>query len=149
MLSAIEHSAVRESADLLRPGGWALGIARVTEQGVADPRTFADTCREETTVAALMLVNNEIGTLQPVAEVSRAIKQKVPGVHLHCDAVQALGKVAIDVGSLGADSVAFSAHKIHGPKGIGALWISHEAKVDPFWGGGRQQGMLRSGIEQR
>jgi cysteine desulfurase len=145
VISAIEHSAIRESALLLRDGGWQVAAAAVEPTGVATPESFAAVCRPDTAVAALMLVNNEVGTLQPVAEVARAIKQLNPKMHLHCDAVQALGKVAIDVGTLGADSIAFSAHKIHGPKGVGAVWIAKDAHVNPFWGGGRQQGELRSG----
>jgi cysteine desulfurase len=144
-ISAIEHSAIRESAGLLKAGGWAVTVAEVEPSGVTTPARFLAACRADTTVAALMLVNNEIGTVQPVAEVAAALRAAHPGIHVHCDAVQALGKVAIDVARLGADSIAFSAHKIHGPKGVGAVWIAKDAHVDPFWGGGRQQGELRSG----
>jgi cysteine desulfurase len=146
VLSAIEHSAVRESALLLKScGTWEVSVAPVDRSGVTTPELFGSVCRPDTTVAALMLVNNEIGTLQPVAAVAAACKRINPHMHIHCDAVQALGKVPIDVGALGVDSLAFSAHKIHGPKGVGAVWIAREAHVDPFWGGGRQQGELRSG----
>jgi cysteine desulfurase len=145
VISALEHSALRESAQLLVQGGWEVSVAPSTAAGVVEPDAFVAACRPDTTVAALMLVNNEIGTIQPVAEVARALEQRNPDLHVHCDAVQALGKVAIDVGELGVDSIAFSAHKIHGPKGVGAVWIARGAHVEPFWGGGRQQGELRSG----
>src|SRR5258708_7267643 len=76
----------------------------------------------ETAVVALMRVQNEIGTLQPVAEIARAVHARAPGCHVHCDAVQALGKIPVDVAALGVDSAAFAAHKLHGPKGAGAIW---------------------------
>jgi cysteine desulfurase len=146
VISAIEHSALRESAALLRASGlWEIGIGGVEPSGVTTPERFAGACRADTTVAALMLVNNEIGTIQPVGEVVRACRAINPEMHVHCDAVQALGKVPIDVVALGVSSIAFSAHKIHGPKGVGAVWIAKDACVAPFWGGGRQQGELRSG----
>jgi len=92
-----------------------------------------------------MLVNNEIGTVQPVADAVRAVRARRPDVHFHCDGVQALGKVAIDIGQLGVDSMAFSAHKIHGPKGAGALWLRRGGQLDALWGGGGHQSGLRSG----
>src|SRR5690606_11744651 len=90
-------------------------------------------------------VNNEIGTVQPVAELARAIKQRRPEAHVHCDAVQALGKLPVDVSALGVDSLAFAAHKLHGPKGVGALWLRKGARLVPLWAGGGQQDGLRSG----
>jgi cysteine desulfurase len=110
----------------------------------------------DTVLVAVMLVNNELGTLQPVAEIARALSA-LPAVegrprplrqpHLHCDAVQAAGLVPLSVRQLGADSLALSAHKLHGPKGAGALWLRPGARVTPLWDGGRQERGLRSGTE--
>jgi cysteine desulfurase len=83
--------------------------------------------------------------IEPVAEATRLAKKTNPDLHVHCDAVQALGKIAIDVDELGVDSLAVAAHKLHGPKGVGALWLRNGARVAPLWGGGGHQGGLRSG----
>ena len=143
--SAIEHSAVRESIAQLCRAGWDATEVPVSEDGVISPDELAGAVRGDTQVVALMLVNNEIGTIQPVAEAARAARAVQPDLHLHCDGVQALGKIAVDIGALGADTVAFSAHKIHGPKGSGALWLRRGAHVDAMWGGGGHQDGLRSG----
>jgi cysteine desulfurase len=144
VISAVEHSAVRESAALLRDAGFEVVTVEVGETGAVDPQAFADAC-EGAAVAGLMLVNNEIGSIQPVAEATRLAKDKNPDLHVHCDAVQALGKVTIDVEALGVDTLAVAAHKLHGPKGVGALWLKNGARVSPLWGGGGHQGGLRSG----
>ncbi len=142
---AIEHPAVRESARQLEADGWRVTSVPVTRAGVVEVEAFVDAIEDDTTVAALMLVNNEIGTLMPVAEIAAAAKRKNPTLHLHCDAVQALGKVAVDVTALGADTLAFAAHKLHGPKGVGALWVRRGARLAPLWSGGGQQSGMRSG----
>ena len=145
LYSAIEHPAIRESAELLVADGWRTEVIPVTRQGVIEPATAVEMLSADTSVVALMLVNNELGTLLPVAETARAIHAAAPQVHVHCDAVQALGKVAIDVGALGVDSIAFAAHKLHGPKGVGALWLGKSRRLMPLWAGGGQQDGLRSG----
>ncbi len=144
-ISAVEHPAVRESARQLCREGWRLTEVPVESNGAIDPARFAAAIEDETTVAALMLVNNEIGTKMPVAEVARAVRDRRPDVHFHCDAVQALGKLPIDIAALGVDSAAFAAHKLHGPKGAGALWLRKGARVAPMWSGGGQQEGVRSG----
>lgn len=145
LFSAIEHPAVRESIARLCRGGWQASEIPVDRTGVISQGALERLVGEETQVLALMLVNNEIGTIQPVAEAARRVRAIRPDVHLHCDAVQALGKIPVDVGELGADTVAFSAHKIHGPKGAGALWLRHGCQLDAMWGGGGHQDGLRSG----
>jgi len=145
VVSAIEHPAVRKSAKQLEADGWRVTIVPVTEHGVVDVDQVVAAIDADTTVAALMLVNNEIGTIQPVAEVAAAARAKQQRIHVHCDAVQALGKVAIDVANLGVDSLAFAAHKLHGPKVVGALWLRKGARLAPLWSGGGQQAGLRSG----
>jgi len=144
VISAVEHSAVRESAVLLSEAGFEVVTVPVADTGAVDPERFAEAC-DGAAVAGLMLVNNEIGTVEPVAETVRLAKERNPRLHFHCDAVQALGKVAIDVGALGVDSLAVAAHKLHGPKGVGALWLRQGARMAPLWGGGGHQGGLRSG----
>ena len=109
--------------------------------------------RPDTAVVALMLVNNELGTIQPVAEVARGLAAAQAEAHaprrphLHVDAVQAFGLLRVRPRALGADSLAISAHKVHGPKGVGALWVRAGARVEPLWDGGRQERGLRSGTE--
>ncbi len=145
VFSAIEHPAVRASAGLLAEGGWETSVIDVDSAGVIDVDDTLALIRNDTTVVALMLVNNEIGTIQPVSELAARLRREHPEVHLHCDAVQALGKILVDVRELGADSIALAAHKIHGPKGVGALWIKKGAKLAPLWGGGGQQSGVRPG----
>jgi cysteine desulfurase len=98
------------------------------------------------------MVQNEIGVVQPVAAAIAAVRAATRGreqgeVHVHVDAAQALGKVPIDVATLGCDSIAFAGHKLHGPKGAGALWLRTGARVEPLWVGGGQQGGLRGGTQ--
>ena len=94
-----------------------------------------------------MLVNNEIGTLQPVADLARALRGLGRKIHLHVDAVQCAGLVPVDVRTKGADSIAISAHKLHGPKGVGALWLRRGRNLSALYGGGGQERDLRSGTE--
>jgi cysteine desulfurase len=141
--SAIEHSAVRESVQLLARRGWKATVLPVDATGTIDVERAIAAIDAETTVCAVMLVNNEIGTIEPVAELAAHLRERE--IHLHCDAVQALGKITVDVQALGADSVAFAAHKIHGPKGVGALWVRRGARLEPMWGGGGHQDGIRSG----
>jgi cysteine desulfurase len=147
VLTAIEHPAVLGCARLLEAEGWKTSLIPVASDGTVAPQAVADAVTPETSVVACMLVNNELGTLQPVAEVARAARSRRADLHVHCDAVQALGKVRVDVTALGVDSVAFSAHKLHGPKGAGALWVKKGARLTPLWSGGGQQRGLRSGTE--
>ncbi len=145
VFSSIEHPAVRQSIARMCRGGWQASEIPVDKSGVISQAALERLIGEETQVVALMLVNNEIGTIQPVAEAARRVRAIRPDIHVHCDAVQAIGKIPVDVGELGADTVAFSAHKIHGPKGSGALWHRHGCLLDAMWGGGGHQDGLRSG----
>jgi cysteine desulfurase len=145
--TSIEHPAVLESMALLERDGWAVDRAPVTRDGVVEVERLVDLVRDDTAVVAVMLANNELGTVQPVAAVARAVRVRCPGAHVHCDAVQALGKLPIDVRALGVDSLAVSAHKLHGPKGVGALWLRKGARLQPLWAGGGQQKGVRSGTE--
>lgn len=147
IISALEHPAVRESAALLANEGWRVTTVPATKTGAIDPARVAEAVADDTQVVAVMLVQNEIGTVMPMADIAAAVRAKPAGkdVHIHCDAVQALGKIPLAVPALGVDSVAVSAHKIHGPKGAGALWLRKKARLTPLWAGGGQQQGRRSG----
>ena len=143
--SSIEHAAVGMLAARL---GESRGAVRVEpgSDGVVDPDAVARAA-EGAAVVAIVMVQNEIGVVQPVAAIARAVRRANPACHIHIDAAQAFGKVAIDVAAIGADSLAIAAHKLHGPKGIGALWLRSGAVLEPLWVGGGQQGGLRGGTQ--
>lgn len=132
-ISAIEHAAVRDTAFALSPNALEIPVG---PDGLADPQAELP---EGTPLIGVMQVNNEIGTIQPTAEFAR--RAKAIGALYLCDAVQAAGKIPIAE----ADLIAISAHKFHGPKGIGALWVRDGVELDCVSTGGRQEGDLRSG----
>ena len=145
VLSSIEHPAVGALAARL---GEAHPVVYVDpdRDGVIDPDAVARAAGDAAVVAVVM-VQNEIGVVQPVAAIARAVRRANPACHIHVDAAQALGKVALDAAALGADSIAIAAHKVHGPKGVGALWLRTGAAVEPLWVGGGQQRGLRGGTQ--
>ena len=149
VVSALEHPAVMRCAEALAGEGWTFDVVAPGSNGVVSVEAVAAAVRPETAVVALMLVNNELGTQQPVADVARLLgrvgDRKRP--HLHVDAVQAFGLERLRPRGLGADSVAVSAHKLHGPRGAGALWLRPGARVAPLWVGGGQERGLRGGSE--
>jgi cysteine desulfurase len=145
VLSALEHPAVTECAKLLGEEGFEWRVVRADASGWVDPRDVIEAVDDRTAVCAIMCVQNEIGTLLPVSEIAEGVKRAQPDVHVHCDAVQALGKIPLEVCELGVDSLALSAHKIHGPKGVGALWLAKDARVRPLWRGGGQEHGMRAG----
>ena len=142
-LSAIEHHAVHGAAEVLADQGWAVDHLPVGHDGRVDPETVE--IRPDTVLVSLMLANNETGVLQRVGEMARAAH--AVGALVHCDAVQAAGKVPVDVSSLGVDYLVISAHKIGGPKGAGALIARRDAPLAPlFRGSGHERGR-RGGTE--
>ena len=143
VLTSIEHPAV--SAAAAKAGREVVHVAP-DRSGVIDPDAFA-ALAAGAAVAAIVMVQNELGVVQPVAQITAAIKQRAPDCHIHVDAAQAFGKVALDVEALGAHSVAVAAHKFHGPKGSGALWLRKGTLLEPLWVGGGQQGGLRGGTQ--
>ena len=147
VVTAIEHPAVLRNAELLATRGFQLTVVPPEPSGCVAAERVLAAVGPDTAVVAVMLVNNELGTLQPVAEIARGLRASGHRVHLHVDAVQAAGVVPIDVRALGADSLAISGHKLHGPKGVGALWLRAGARCAPLWDGGRQERGLRSGTE--
>jgi len=152
VVSALEHPAVMRCAEALAGDGYALDVVAPAANGVVSAEAVAAAVRPDTAVVAVMLVNNELGTRQPVADIARLLgpsgDRKRPGrPHLHVDAVQAFGLSRLRPRALGADSVALSAHKLHGPRGAGALWLRPGARVAPLWVGGGQERGLRGGSE--
>jgi cysteine desulfurase len=143
--TTFEHHAVLESAEFLEHQGFRVSSVPVGGDGVVEPAAVAGTVGPSTIAVSVMAVNNELGTVQPLAEVVRAVKERNPRTLVHTDAVQALGKIPVDVDSWGVDLAAFSAHKLGGPKGTGALFVrAHTPLEAVIHGGGHERG-LRSG----
>jgi len=143
--STVEHPAVQETAVYLEKKGYAVRHVPVDATGVLDLDAFRDAVTPQTALVSIMHANNEIGTIQPVAEVSRIAHEH--GVLVHTDAVQTFGKIPVDVDALGVDLLTVSAHKIYGPKGIGALYVRKGTPIRPFIHGGHQERGLRAGTE--
>jgi cysteine desulfurase len=146
VLSSIEHPAVSAAAKNLESAGRRVLHVAPEPTGVIDPDVFAEAARDAA-VAAIVMVQNELGVVQPVAAIAAAIRRSAPSCHIHIDAAQAFGKVALDVINLDVDSIAIAGHKFHGPKGTGALWLRRGAALQPLWVGGGQQGGLRGGTQ--
>jgi cysteine desulfurase len=145
VISSLEHPSIRVAAERLAAAG--LEVVRVPPgpDGVVPAARFVAELAPDTRLACLMLANNEVGTLQPVAEVARACRER--GVPLLTDAVQAVGKMPVDVTALGADYLVLGAHKFHGPLGAAALWVREGAALEPLLAGGGQERRLRAGTE--
>jgi cysteine desulfurase len=144
--SVTEHRAVLDTAKYLEKHGVKVTYLPVGADGRVDPESVANAITDKTILISVMLANNEIGTLNPVAEIGRIAKER--GVPFHCDATQGVGKVPVDVQAMGIDLMSFSAHKIYGPKGVGALYVRRKnprVRLAPMiHGGGHERGM-RSG----
>lgn len=145
LFSAIEHHAVLHAAKALGREGYEVDTVRARGDGALDLEDLERKLDERVALVAVMLVNNETGVIQPVAEAAR--RAKAHGALLHCDAVQAAGRVAIDVAALDVDTLALSAHKIHGPQGVGALWIRRGTRLVAWLAGGGQERNRRAGTE--
>jgi len=143
--SSIEHEAVLKPCKKLEEMGLKITYVPVDEHGIVDYNDVANSITENTVLVSIMLANNEVGTIQPIKEISEICKKyQIP---LHTDAVQAVGKVPINVKELGVDALSVSSHKINGPKGIGALFIKKGLRVSPQILGGGQENGMRSGTE--
>lgn len=145
VLTNIEHPAVLETADTLRQIGVEVDFAPCDESGVVQPCEIKKLLRESTFLVSLMMVNNETGVLQPVREVAQVLTERK--ILLHTDAVQAAGKVLLDVDELGVDLLSLSAHKIRGPKGSGALYVRRNTHMQSLLRGGPQERGRRAGTE--
>ncbi|MEA2510401.1 MAG: cysteine desulfurase, partial [Actinomycetota bacterium] len=143
--TTFEHHGVLGPAEWLTGQGFEVTRVAVGLSGVVDPRAVASATKKSTVLVSVMTVNNEIGTIQPMAEIVDAVKSVNPNALVHTDAVQALGNLAIDVDLSGVDLAAFSAHKVGGPKGVGALFVRSGVPLEPVTHGGGQERGLRSG----
>ena len=143
--SAIEHHAVLHACEALEREGFAVTYLPVDEHGLVRPADFEAALRPDTILASIMFANNEIGTIEPVAELAAIAREH--GVAFHTDAVQAFGHVPIDVKALGIDMLSASSHKLYGPKGVGLLYIRKGLKVANFIDGGQQERGRRGSTE--
>jgi cysteine desulfurase len=151
VISSIEHAAVFNAARALVQedvsDGFQVDEVAPQKDGCLTVDAVLAAIKPETSVVAVMLVNNEVGASQPVADIARALRALGRRIHFHVDAVQFAGLEPLDVRTKGADSIAISSHKLHGPKGIGALWLRKSKRVSPLYEGGGQERGLRSGTE--
>ena len=145
VISAIEHPSVIETARHLEARGFPITLVPVERDGVMNPSRLEAALGPDVALVSVMWVNNEIGTVQPVAELARLAH--AAGARFHTDAVQAAGKLAIDADAAGVDLLSIAAHKFHGPLGAGALWVRRGLKLVPLIHGGHQERSRRAGTE--
>lgn len=143
--AAFEHHAILHSAKALEKEGFEITYLPVTPEGLVDPAELEKAIREDTALVSIMLANNEIGTVQPIAEL--AAIAHAHGAWFHTDAVQAVGHIPVDVKALGVDMLSLSGHKFHAPKGVGALYVKKGILPNIFMDGGAQEKGRRAGTE--
>ncbi len=143
--SAIEHEAVLNTLKALARRGWRTTLLPVDQSGVVSPEALRAAIADDTAVVSVMHANNEIGTIQPIAELAAIAHER--GALLHTDAVQSAGKIPVDVRALGVDLLSLSAHKFNGPKGAGVLWIKRGTRLQPILTGGKHERSRRAGTE--
>ncbi len=141
--SAIEHRSVLDAMRRLEREGWQLTVLPVDRNGFVDPQDVARALRPDTALVSIMAANNEIGTIEPLAAIGREVRRS--DALFHVDATQALGRVPIDVDAMAIDLLSVSAHKLHGPKGVGALYVRRRVPIDALAEGGGQERGLRPG----
>lgn len=143
--SSIEHDAILEPCKKLEAKGFKVTYLPVDRYGLVDPNDVRNSVSSDTFLISIMFANNEVGTIQPIKEICEIAHENK--ILMHTDAVQALGKIPIDVHDLGVDLLSISSHKINGPKGIGGLYVKRGINLDPLILGGGQEDGLRSGTE--
>lgn len=145
--SPIEHASVLATMEYLEKEGFEISFLEVSADGKVDPDSLKKLLRDDTILVSCMYVNNEIGSIQPIEELVKITKTYNPQILFHVDAVQAYGKLRFTPKQLGVDLLSVSGHKIHGPKGSGALYIKDKTLIRPILYGGGQQNFMRSGTE--
>ena len=145
--TSVEHPAVSQPALFLQEQGFEVTYLPVDSRGVVKMDALKAVLREDTILVSVMYVNNEVGAVMPVEEIAALVHEKSPKALFHVDAIQAFGKYRIYPKKMGIDLLSVSGHKIHGPKGVGFLYINEKAKIQPQIIGGGQQGGMRSGTE--
>jgi cysteine desulfurase len=143
--SAIEHEAVLNTLKALTRRGWRVTLLPLDASGIVSADRLRDAITDDTALVSVMHANNEIGTIQPVAELAAIAHER--GALMHTDAVQSVGKIPVDVRALGADLLSLSAHKFNGPKGAGVLWIKRGTRLSPYQTGGKHERNRRAGTE--
>lgn len=145
IVSSVEHHAVLESARWLERRGFEVTYLPVDASGVVDPESLRQAIRPDTILVSIMVANNEVGSVQPISVLAAIAREH--GVPFHTDAVQAYGHIPLDVSQLGVDALSVSAHKFHGPKGVGFLYCKRGLKTEPLISGGAQERGYRAGTE--
>ncbi len=145
VVSSIEHPAVRNAASYLEAQGYEVTKVGVSSDGIVDPSGFAEALRPETALAAVMWANNEVGAVQPIEELAEVCREQ--DIPFHVDAVQAAGRLPVDVSRVPVSTLALSSHKFYGPQGIGALYARRGVRLNPILFGGGQERGLRSGTQ--
>lgn len=145
--SSIEHDAILETCHYLEKDGFTVTYLKVDKNGIIDKTELKNQLTEKTALVSIMLANNEIGVIQPVKEFSEIVHEFDKRIIFHSDAVQAVGKIPVNVKELDLDSLSLSSHKINGPKGVGALYVREKVNFEPLMQGGGQESTFRSGTE--
>ena len=143
--TSIEHEAVLVTLKALARRGWRVTLLPVGASGIVQPQALEAALTDDTAIVSVMHANNELGTMQPVGELAALTHAR--GALFHTDAVQSVGKIALNVRALGADLLSLSAHKFNGPKGAGALWIKRGTRIAPILTGGKHERTRRAGTE--
>ena len=143
--TAIEHEAVLDSLPILEREGFETTVVPVDNVGCVELGALEASLRDDTALVSVMSASNEVGTIQPLDAIAEMLRER--DIPFHSDAVQALGKIPMSVDTPHVDALTLSAHKIHGPKGVGALFVRKGTPIDPLFGGGGQEGQRRSGTE--
>ncbi len=145
--SSIEHDAILETCHYLEKDGFTVAYLNVDKKGIIDRTELKNHLTEKTALVSIMLANNEIGVIQPIKEFSEIVHNFDKRIIFHSDAVQAVGKIPVNVKELDLDSLSLSSHKINGPKGVGALYVREKVNFEPLIQGGGQELTFRSGTE--
>lgn len=147
VISSVEHHSILEPIEELENNGYTVDVIPVNKLGAIDTEAVVDAVQEDTAFVSIMMVNNEMGAVQPIEKIAKQIKKKNPETLVHTDAVQAYGFMDCTIDYLGVDALTISSHKVHGPKGVGALYLKDTIALPPMVRGGAQERTLRAGTE--